>query len=147
MVLASVGCGLEGDGLDGPPVDSERPATTPASRDQQRAGAPPAPPPSDGASGAAQPAPETGAIVRAVKIDAETVRGRIVYAKEVWAEAGRVDSIHEDPVEQRWEMQGLEPDLVQGDLMADTIYVKELRCGYIEAQQVYAKKVRVGVGR
>jgi hypothetical protein len=33
---------------------------------------------------------------------------------------------------------------VQDEVVADTIYVKDLRCQRIEAEQAYAKKVEIG---
>ena len=81
-----------------------------------------------------------------MEIRAGTVRARVIYAKEIWADSGLIAKSHENPDENRWEGQAQGGKLEQAEIVADTIYVKELRCTRIEAVEAFAKMIRLGAG-
>ncbi len=83
-------------------------------------------------------------MVRAKEIEADSVRARVVYAKEIWADSGQIQMRHENQNENRWEGPSQAGGIRQADVVADVIYVKELRCKLIDAAEAYAKTIHLG---
>jgi hypothetical protein len=91
------------------------------------------------------PAPlaEGQRVVRAKELRAGRVRANIIYAKEVVADDGRVGQVFEGN-NKEWERGRTDQKLEAAEIVADVIYVKELRAGWVEAKEIHAKKVRIG---
>jgi hypothetical protein len=89
-------------------------------------------------------APAAGVVIRAMDIQADVVRARVVYANEIRADSGQIGVAHENPDEGRWEGSGNSGKIEQAEVVADVIYVKELRCKRIEVAEAFAKKIRIG---
>jgi hypothetical protein len=75
------------------------------------------------------------------EIHADVVSARVIYAKEVHAREGRVGRVQ--LVKDR-EMNHSDGELKTGDVVADTIYAKEIHADYLEADVIYAKEVKIG---
>ncbi len=79
--------------------------------------------------------------LRIKEIKAQRVSARVIYAKEIKARDGRIGRvIHVD---------GRPPGAGQGELKvpdvhADVIHAVEIKCDWIEADEVYAKEVKLG---
>jgi hypothetical protein len=101
-------------------------------------GRPPPPPPPPPA-----PLAEGQRVVRAKELRAGRVRANIIYAKEVVADDGRVGQVFEGN-NKEWERGRTDQKLEAAEIVADVIYVKELRAGWVEAKEIHAKKVRIG---
>ena len=121
-----------------PTVPPSPPTTTPA---DAGAAMPPSTPPETPPT-----LPPSIITIRAKELRAGTVRARVIYAKEIWADNGRIEKINQNADENRWEGQGQDGTIEQAEVVADTIYVKELRCTNIEAVEAFAKTVRIGGG-
>ncbi|HEY0705915.1 MAG TPA: hypothetical protein VGG33_03920 [Polyangia bacterium] len=107
--------------------------------------APPPPPAVDGgvapdAMAAPNPAPRV--ILRAKEINADRVRARMVFAKSVVAAEGKVEQVIESK-EVPWDAERGEGHINLQEVVADEIYVKELRCRRIEADQVHAQQATI----
>ena len=102
-----------------------------------------APPTPDAAAPAPPPSPEA-VVIQAMEIEADVVRARVIYAKDVVADSGQIARRNENPDENRWQVSGSGEKIARAELVADTIYVKDLRCRRIEAEVVYAKRVVLG---
>ena len=83
-------------------------------------------------------------MVRAKEIEADSVRARVVYAKEIWADSGQIQMRHENRDENRWEGPDQAGSIMAAEVVADVIYVRELRCKRIDAAEAYAKTIHLG---
>jgi hypothetical protein len=89
--------------------------------------------------------------LRAKDLEANYVRARVIYAKEVKAAGGRIGRIQEWHDRGRGRGRGGNPgyswgsrDVSAPEVQADVIYVKELRARFIEADVIVAKDVDIG---
>ena len=79
-------------------------------------------------------------VVRAGKIEAQTIRARTIYAEAVEANGGSIGKTFFDEVGRDWGEDVLNVDVVE----ADVIYAKELKADWIEAAEVHAKEIKIG---
>lgn len=91
----------------------------------------PAPPPGHGGG---------GNVLRVKEIKANRVRARIIYAKEIKARDGRIGRV----IHTEGRSDAGEGELNQPDVEADVIRVVEIKCDWIEADEVHAKEVKLG---
>lgn len=85
-----------------------------------------------------RPAPVT---VDVKEIHADVVSARVIYAKEVHARDGRVGRV---VVTKDKHVEHRDGELKRSDVVADTIYAKEIHASYVEADVIYAKEVKIG---
>ncbi|HEY0715558.1 MAG TPA: hypothetical protein VGF45_22945, partial [Polyangia bacterium] len=81
-------------------------------------------------------------ILRAKELNADRVRAKMVFAKSVLAVEGQVDQVIESK-EVPGDVERGEGHITIQEIVADEIYVKELRCRRIEANQVHAQQATI----
>ena len=93
----------------------------------------------------ATPPPDAGSatvIVRAQKIVAAKVVARLIYADVIEADWAVVEDLRQDDAK-LWEGQTGNHELSMPEVRADTIYVKTMQVGSLEAKRVHAKELKV----
>ncbi len=119
------------------------PATTEGTPAPAAAGPAPGAPPAVPAVSAPAAAPALR-IVRAKEIEADRVTAGVIHAKKIECGGGRVGQ-SEKPGDDRWEAETKgAAKLQQVELVADVIYAKEVKCGWIEAREIHAKEIEIG---
>jgi hypothetical protein len=91
------------------------------------------------------PAPRHHDVLRAKEIKAGRVHARVIYAKEVKAKGGRVGRIVQDSRDDSWERGRGDGEIDAPEVFADVIYAKEIEADWIEAGEVHAKEVKIGM--
>jgi hypothetical protein len=81
--------------------------------------------------------------VRAKEIKAGRIRARVIHVKEIKARNGRVGRIVESD-EKSWEGAHGQGELKAAEVVADTIWAKEIKADWVEAEIIYAKEAKIG---
>lgn len=84
-----------------------------------------------------------GTTVRADDIKARVIRARVVWAESIKCNGGRIGR-YIPTREDSWERAQGRQDIRVPELQVDTIYAEDIKCDWIEAEEVHAEKARVG---
>lgn len=102
----------------------------------------PATPPPPAASAAPPPAPVAPAavIIRAKDIEVRTLRARRVVAKEIEVKSASVLRLIQQRGDKTWERERGDRDLKGAELVADTVYAREIEADHLEADEVVVER-------
>jgi hypothetical protein len=89
------------------------------------------------------PAPPTAVVVRATEINAAHIVAGTIFAEKIEAKGAQIEHVHQSPAERRWQGEVQPGKLNVAEIVADVIYAKDIKVGWLEAKHVFAKDVKI----